>query len=454
MLKAMRSALGENDMMAYLTMMAARLIELHRALKPTGSLYLHCDPTASHYLKVILDAIFGAASYKAEVIWKRSTSHGNVSTNYGSLYDCIFFYAKGRTYTWNQQFHALTDEYMESKFTNKDPDGRRWQSVSLRNPGVRPNLQFPYTASNGVTYQPHPNGWAVGRERLEQYDREGRLHFPSKVGGQLRVKQYLDKSPGTKLQDLWTDIPAINSQAVERLGYPTQKPVALLERILATSSNPGDVVLDPFCGCGTTVHAAEKLGRSWLGIDITHLAVALIERRLREAFAGIEFDVVGVPEDLAGARDLAKRDKHEFQKWITARIGAQPYKGGRKGMDRGIDGYVHFRDEHRKPQVGIVSVKGGENVGSAMIRDLKGVVEREKAALGVFVSLVDPTREMTKEAVNAGYYETGGQKIPKIQILTVEDILAGKRPQTPFGHTESYKRAEAERKVNAQMDLL
>lgn len=444
MLRAMRSALGENDMMAYLAMMAVRLIELHRVLKPTGSLYLHCDPTASHYLKVLLDAIFGPTNFRSEIIWKRSTSHGNVSRAFGDLTDTILFYAKSDAFIWNQQYTAFSAEYVEAKFRGKDADGRRWQSVTLRNPGLRPNLHYPYKASNGVTYQPHPNGWSCAIERMQKYDREKRLHFPSRPGGQLRLKMYLDETPGVKLQNIWDDIPAVNSQAQERLGYPTQKPLALLERIIATSSNKGDLVLDPFCGCGTAVHAAHKLGRRWIGIDITHLAIALIERRLKDAFRGIAFEVHGVPHDVEGARDLAQRDKHEFQKWITGTIGAQPYKGGKKGMDRGIDGYLHFRDADRKPQVAIISVKGGENINSAMIRDLKGTMDREKAALGLFLTLNTPSREMVREAAAAGIYETGGQKIPKLQILTAADILDGKRPLVPFGHTEGFKRAAKE----------
>jgi len=177
--------------------------------------------------------------------------------------------------------------------------------------------------------------------------------------------------------------------AQERLGYPTQKPIALLERIISASSSEDDLVLDPFCGCGTTIHAAQKLNRQWVGIDITHLAIALVERRLKEAFPGIAFEVHGVPKDHAGARDLALRDKHEFQKWITATIGAQPYKGGKKGMDRGIDGYLHFRDADKKPQLAIISVKGG-GIKSGDVRDLKGTMDREKAAMGL-VSYLERT---------------------------------------------------------------
>ena len=227
------------------------------------------------------------------------------------------------------------------------------------------------------------------------------------------------------------------------MGYPTQKPVALLERIISASSNDNDVILDPFCGCGASIHAAQRLNRRWIGIDITHLAISLIERRLKQAFPDIRYTVHGVPKDADAARDLAERDKHEFQKWIVATIGGQPYKGGKKGMDRGIDGYLHFRDAANKPQVAIVSVKGGA-IKSGDIRDLKGTMERENAALGVFLTLKEPTREMEKEAAAAGLYESGGQKIPRLQILTAVDVIAGQRPRLPFGHVESLKKAKRE----------
>lgn len=243
--------------------------------------------------------------------------------------------------------------------------------------------------------------------------------------------------------DVWTDIDRLNQTAKERLGYPTQKPVALLERIISASSQPGDVVLDPFCGCGTTIHAAQKLGRQWIGVDITHLAISLIERRMKEAFPGISYDVNGVPKDFEAARHLAARDKHEFQKWIVGVIGGQPYKGGKKGMDRGIDGYLHFRDAEKTSQFGIISVKGG-GIKSGDIRDLKGTMDREKASLGIFLTLNEPTREMEREAAAAGIYETGGLKVPKLQILTAAQILDNRRPQVPFGHSEGYKKAERE----------
>ncbi len=443
MLRAMRSALGENDMMAYLAMMAVRLIELHRVLRKTGSLYLHCDPTASHYLKILLDSVFGPTNFRNEIIWKRTHSHGDPQRKFGAITDTLLFYTKSDEYVLNSQYRGFTPEYIEKTFTGTDPDGRCWQSVTLRSPHPRPNLTYPYEASNGITYEPHPNGWSCDLERMRKYDRENRLHFPAKSTGALRLKMYLDESSGVKVQNLWDDIPPISANAQERLGYPTQKPLALLERVISASSNEGDVVLDPFCGCGTTVHAAEKLGRHWIGIDITHLAIALIEHRMKAAFPSAVFDVHGVPKDYAGARDLAERDKHQFQMWITAKIGAQPYKGGKKGMDRGIDGYLHFRDADKKPQFAVISVKGG-GIKSGDIRDLKGTMEREKATLGLFLTLNEPTREMEKEAASAGFYETGGTKVPRLQILTAAQILDNRRPQVPFGFTEGFKKAARE----------
>jgi site-specific DNA-methyltransferase (adenine-specific) len=458
MLRAMRTALGENDMMAYLAMMAVRLIELYRVLKPTGSLYLHCDPTASHCLRILLDSVFAADRFCNEIIWKRTGSH-NSSRRFGPVHDVILYYAKSDKATWNQQRQLYDDSY-KKKFGKIDPlTGGQFQDVALTGPGERegPSGQ-PWRGfdprSIGRHWQPASYLYTkyeqmTGKElkefpfleRLDELDRIGLIYWPK--GGHPRYKQFLSDAPGLVAQDVWTDIDAINSQAQERLGYPTQKPVALLERIISASSNEGDLVLDPFCGCGTTVHAAQKLNRQWIGIDVTHLAIALVERRLKESFPGITYDVHGVPTDVAGARDLAERDKHQFQMWITAKIGAQPYKGGKKGMDRGIDGYLHFRDADKKPQFAIISVKGG-GIKSGDIRDLKGTMEREKAALGLFLTLNEPTREMERVAAATGIYETGGMKVPRLQILTAAQILDNRRPQVPFGFTEGFKKAGRE----------
>lgn len=432
MLKAMRSALGENDMMAYLVMMAVRLIELRRVLKRTGSLYLHCDPTASHYLKVIMDAIFGAEFYRNEITWKRSAAH-NDGKRWGKNSDIILFYTHSNKWTFNPQFTEYDEKYI-ARFRNSDTDSRKWMDDNATAKGLSGGgYTYEYKGINSL--------WRFPPATMKKLDAEGRLHF-TKNGG-IRLKRYLDEAKGYNAQSIWEDIPPINSQAQERLGYPTQKPLAFLERIISASSNEGDVVLDPFCGCGTTVHASQKLGRRWIGIDITHLAVALIEHRLKSAFPGIEYEVHGVPKDAAAARDLSERDKHEFQKWIVATIEGQPYKGGRKGMDRGVDGYLHFRDADRNVQTAIISVKGG-GIKSGDIRDLKSVIEREDAAIGIFLTLKEPTREMIKEAASAGFYETGGKKFLRIQILTAEQIIDGARPQVPFGFTESLKSARRE----------
>lgn len=275
-------------------------------------------------------------------------------------------------------------------------------------------------------------------------DAAGLIVVPKGGAGIPRFKRYLDEQEGVPVGDVWDDISAINSQAQERLGYPTQKPVALLERIIRASTNEGDAVLDPFCGCGTTIHAAQKLGRQWIGIDVTHLAISLIERRLKDAFPGIAFDVHGTPQDLDGARDLAMRDKYQFQWWAVSLIDAQPYGGKKKGADGGIDGLIYFRSDAKTTERAIVSVKGG-GVSVPMVRDIKGVLDREKAPIGVFLTLEPPTRPMEKEAASAGFYTLGQRQYPRLQIITVEQALGGMKPAIPLIDTgAAFKRAARE----------
>jgi site-specific DNA-methyltransferase (adenine-specific) len=416
-MRAFRTLLGGSDMLAYLAMMAPRLIELRRVLKETGSIYLHCDPTASHYLKLLMDGVFGPQNFGNEITWKRTHAHGNVGRNYGSIADTLLWYTKGPTYEWVQPYKTLTREENACKFKNLDAKGRRWQSVSLRNPSQRRNLQYDYTATNGVTYKPHPNGWVCNLERLERYDLENRLHFPVSPTGALRLKMYEDESLGERLQNIWEDIPPIGAQAQERLGYPTQKPEALLERILKASSNESDVVLDPFCGCGTTVQVAQKLNRRWIGVDITHLAIGPDIRKT--------YEVIGEPTDLAGATQLAEDNKYQFQYWALGLVGARPTDGIKKGADRGIDGRKFFFDDNSGiSKLIILSVKGGQNVGVSEVRDLGHVLTREDGQIGVYISMVEPTKPMIKEAAGAGFYTSpAGGIYPRLQILSIADLL-------------------------------
>jgi site-specific DNA-methyltransferase (adenine-specific) len=458
MVESLRDLIGTNQMMAYLVMITVRLVELHRVLKPTGSLYLHCDPTASHYLKIILDTIFGIRNFKNEIIWKRTSSHGNVSTTYGDTTDTILYYSRGGKPTWNQVYIPYTQKHIEDHFTYTDPDGRRYTTSDLRNPGYRPNLIYDYKG-----YKPHPNGWAVSREKMEEYDRQGKLWFPPNKDGRIRLKRYLDEAPGQRIQNLWDDIPPINSQAAERLGYPTQKPLALLERIIQASSNSGDIVLDPFCGCGTAIAAAQKLGRKWIGIDITHLSIALQKYRLEAMFPGIKFKVVGEPKDIAAARQLSQEDRYQFQWWALSLIRARPVGGeagsreGKKGSDKGIDGVIAFIDDATsKAKRVLVQVKSG-HVNSSHIRDLVGTVQREQAAIGVFITLEAPTREMTTEALKAGFYHSLGwnQNYPRIQILTIEELLHNAEVKMPpqFGTFKQAQRVQQLGAVQGELDL-
>ncbi len=455
MVAALREFIGSNQMMAYLVMMAARLVELHRVLKLTGSLYLHCDPTASHYLKIVLDTIFGPENLVNEIVWMRTTAKALTTRRLPNNHDLLLCYSKTEDYLWNEnavfQAYDLSnlDEKTAKKYTQHDPDGRLYQLTDLTNPNPdRPNLTYEFLGVKKV--------WRWTKERMQAAYDAGLVIQP-RPGAVPRLKRYLDEQRGKPLGDVWTDIPPINSQAAERLGYPTQKPLALLERIIQASSNPGDLVLDPFCGCGTAVAAAHKLGRRWIGIDITHLAISLQKYRLKDAFqleAGKDYQVIGEPEDLAAARQLATDDRYQFQWWALSLVGAKPLgeagaKQGKKGKDTGIDGVINFVDDPKgKLSSVIVQVKSGK-VKSGDIRDLHGVIDRDKAAIGLFITLESPTKDMEKEAVTAGYYHSlvWQQQYPRIQIITVEQLLSGVQVKMPpsqatFKKAERIKRTE------------
>jgi site-specific DNA-methyltransferase (adenine-specific) len=467
MIESLRDFIGTNQMMAYLVMMAARLIELHRVLKPTGSLYLHCDPTASHYLRVILDTIFGVQNFRNFIVWKRADAHNDAKKQFGALSDHILFYSKSKDALFNRQYagfqeQTLRDWYLylelpdgttrrmtkEERETQKIPPGaRRFNADNLRSPNPRPNLTYDYKG-----YKPHPNGWAVSFEKMCELDAAGMLLFPSSPEGRIMRKKYLDESGGAVLGDVWTDISQLRGSGNEGLGYPTQKPEALLDRIIQASSNPGDVVCDPFCGCGSAIASAQKLGRKWIGIDITHLSIALMKYRLEAMYPGIKFKVIGEPTDIGAARQLATEDRYQFQWWSLSLIRARPLgaeagsKEGKKGSDKGIDGVIAFVDDNTgKAKRVLVQVKSG-HVNSSHIRDLKGTLQRENAAIGVYITLEEPTRDMTTEAVSAGFYHSPGwnKNYPRIQILSIAQLLHGTEVQMPpqFGTFKQAQRVQ------------
>ncbi len=442
--------LGQNDVTAYLVMMAIRLLELKRVLKPTGSFYLHCDPTASHYLKILLDVVFGKENFRNEIIWQRTIAKSLTSRQLPNNHDVIFAYQKSEEATWNldavfQPYNeAALDDKTSGKYSQRDENGRLYQLDNLINPNSdRPNLTYEFL---GVT-----RVWRWTKDRMQAAYNAG-LVVQTQPRRVPRFKRYLDEQRGRPLGDVWTDIPPLNSQAQERLGYPTQKPESLLERILRASSNEGDRVLDPFCGCGTTVSVAQRLKRQWLGIDVTYLAIALIEKRLKDQYdlqAKTDYRVVGVPADLASAWDLFKRDAYQFQFWALTLIPAFPAGGKeKKGADAGIDGLLQFVDAGvagiaRRTQQIVVQVKGGTNVSVQHIRDLRGVIERDKAAMGFYICLAPPTKPMQQEAVAAGFYksELRGKSYPRLQIRTVEELLNGQGFDYPHHEAATWKQA-------------
>ncbi len=434
LLQALRNFLGFNDMMAYLTMMAPRLVELARALKPTGSIYLHCDPTASHYLRLLMDAVFGPKNYRNELTWKRFNFHAD-ARRFGKVSDRLLFYTKSDRFVFNRLRVAFSEEYIGSKFIYSDADGRKFRLDNLNPPGGRgPVYEF-----HGIT-----RAWRFTKEKMLALESERRVYTGSTIP---QLKRYLDELPGQAVHDIWTDIAPINSQAKERLPYPTQKPEALLERVLRAGSDEGNLVLDPFCGCGTALAVAERLNRRWIGIDITYLAVDLIVRRLQGTFGQqlAPYEVFGIPKDVASARALAKRSRYQFESWAIGAVDARPEGEGKRRPNGGVDGWIKFRDDNSEgDKLVVVQVKSGAvNVG--MVRDLKGTMDRERATIGAFITLERPTRGMVKEAAIAGFYEPEyfvGRRYPRVQILTIEEILEGKKIQYPEAAlTTTFKRA-------------
>ncbi|MBI4556922.1 MAG: restriction endonuclease [Candidatus Hydrogenedentes bacterium] len=372
-LQAFRKLVGDSDMLAYVSMMAPRLKELHRVLKPTGSIYLHCDPTASHYLKLLMDAVF-VGGFQSEVIWSYRR-WPTKTKNYQHMHDILLYYVKGRPPVFNVLYEPASESFLH-RFKGKA------------------NI-----LDKGAT-----------KKRPSEKD-----------------------TPGLPMRDVW-EISIIAGSSKERLGYPTQKPLALLERVIEVSSNRDQVVLDPFCGCGTTIDAAQKLGRGWIGIDITHLAINLLRHRLCDAYGeGIykTFTVIGEPTTVSDARVLAERDRYQFQWWALGLVGARPAET-KKGADKGIDGRLYFHDDpgSQKTKQIVFSVKAGKP-SVAHVRDLRGVVEREQAEMGVMISMLSPTKDMRTEAANAGFYESSWGKHPRIQLLTISDLLAGKHIDMP-----------------------
>jgi len=428
-------------LLAYLIFMVQRLLHMKSILRPTGSIYLHCDPTASHYIKVMMDGIFGHNNFRNEIIWKRTGSHGG-SKRWGPVHDVILFYTATDQYTWNRVFQEYDPQYLEDFYRFTDDRGR-YRLVTLTGAGIR-------SGDSGKPWRkvdPTHSGrhWAVPKsaleaaypdkdlaslntqEKLDLLDEAGLIYWPPK-GSVPQQKRYSDENPGVGVQDIVTDIGPISSQSKDRLGYPTQKPVALLERIIQASTNKGDVVFDPFCGCGTTIYASEKTGRKWIGCDIAILSIKLVREVLTERFRLVEgshFEVDGIPTSVDGAQELFNKDPSTFQNWFVERVGGFPMQ--RKSADRGIDGRIYFETRDGLREM-MLQVKGGKHVRPTDVRDLRGVLEREEnAEMAGFLSIVQPTKAMLSEAAEAGMYEYAGVQYPRIQFLTTADVLVEKR---------------------------
>lgn len=429
MVRAFHSFLGGSPMMAYIAMMSVRLIEMHRILKPSASLYLHCDPYASHYLKIVLDGIFAGDGFVSEIIWRRTNARSTTG-RWPRLHDTLLHYAKG-----SPRFNPIKVKADKAKLPHTlitGPDGRKYQTYELTAPGATKAGESgqPWHGFDPSGYGRH---WGDSRQQRETWDAFGLIHWPKDRGFPRRrdERPFDPEDRMVTVGDVWTDIDRLNQTAKERIGYPTQKPLALLERILSGSSNPGDLVLDPFCGCGTTIEAAERLHRQWIGIDVSHYAVDVIEGRLRDRCEDAAYTVSGRPEEIRAAHRLARDNKYEFQWWVLWRLGVQTYRERKKGADRGIDGLIFFPNGPYGTGQIIISVKGGENVGVDMVRSLLGTLEAEDALLGVFICLADPTVPMKKLAADAGFVNTAQGRFHRLQIISVPELFAGREPELP-----------------------
>jgi DNA modification methylase len=442
-----------SPLMAYLIYMVPRLCYMKKILKPTGSIYLHCDPTASHYLKIMMDGIFGYKNFRSEIIWRRTNSHNKLSTQYGPIHDTVFFYSCSDKMTFHPGTTPYSKAYIESRFKYSDKHGR-YQLNYLTGPGERKGE----SGKEWRGFAPTSKGrhWAIPKslraflddgckttiDCLECLYKKEFIVFPKKDGGQPMYKQYV--GGGITYQDIWAYQPNTKGVLIdkdvcidedvkyleneeERLGYPTQKPVGLLKRIIESSSNPGDIVFDPFCGCGTTVYAAQELGRKWVGCDIAILAVKLVRDILREnhrLIEGLDFVVDGIPRSIESAIELAKHNRFQFQHWIVERVGGFPIQ--KKTGDQGIDGKLFFPIDDKFIEM-VLSVKSG-HIKPADIRELRGTLEREEnAEMAGFLCINEPTKAMRHEAAAAGHYEHFGNNYPRIQILTVREIIEDKK---------------------------
>lgn len=425
-------------LLAYLVYMTYRLFEMRRILKPTGSIFLHCDPTASHYMKVIMDGVFRHENFRSEIIWKRTSAHSGARRP-GPVHDVILFYTKSDKYTWNPIHQAYDETYLAEFYTHKEEDGRRWQRSDITGAGIRHGeTGKPW---RGIDVTAKGRHWAFPPNILDEMDQAGKIHWPKRKDAMPRIKRYLDEQPGVPLQDIWTDIRPIHNLSPDRLGYATQKPVALLERIITMASNPGDVIFDGFAGCGTTIYAAHRTGRKWIGCDIAILSVRLVRDVLLKRYGlkeGEDYEISGVPLSLDGAQDLFDRDPHQFQLWAVELAGG--FSGRRSGGDRGIDGRIYYemapvpglREDNRSALRNmVISVKGGK-LTPAFVRELRGVLERETDTdLGGFICLQEPTKGMAQEAAAASMFEYLGKGYQRIQIRTIEDLLGGRGFDTP-----------------------
>ena len=456
-IQGLRQFLNQTPMMAYLVMMAIRIVEMNRILKPTGSFYLHCDSASSHYLKIVLDAVFGASNFRNEIVWQRTSAH-NDGNRFGRVHDIILSYSKSSQPLWNPVYTEHDPEYVKKFYRHEDERGR-YQVDNLTGAGTTQGESgqswrgVDPTAVSRHWAIPHRNSWPEGveppenyeslsvHEKLDVLDANGLIYWPP-TGRVPRFKRYLSTSKGRRVHDVITDINPLSGQSKERTGYPTQKPIELYKRIVAASSNEGDLILDPFCGCGTTLMASEALNRHWIGIDLTYLATGAVRLQIERLFPQLrnEITITGTPENAEQALELARTNPYGFEEWCATHV-LHFRPNARRGGDGGIDGTFRFpigRIQGRQAYgKAVAQVKGG-NYTLGHIRDFRTAMQNEEADLGVFVVTSPPSRGMETEASRSGTYNHPSYEFscPKLQIYQIQDYFRNILPKLPLAERE------------------
>jgi site-specific DNA-methyltransferase (adenine-specific) len=441
----------------YLVMMSLRIIELHRVLKPTGAFFIHCDPTMSHYLKTVCDVIFGGENFRNEIVWKRQSAHSDAKNKFANVADIILFYAKSNKFKFIPQYAEHDEGYIKRFYRHDDEDERGpYQLDNMASPNPRPNMMYEWKGFQWPT-----KGWRYQKSTMEKLDSEGRIWYPTKKDGSLdlnkrpRLKRYLEELEGSIVTNIWTDIQPLHAVSEEYMGFPTQKPLLLLERIIASATKKNDLVLDAFSGCGTSVDAAEGMHRRWIGIDISPTAISRIKWRLEKTYRKSlsPLEIRGIPTDQESGIKLWQENPNAFQDWWVSEFEALSPTYGGKGADKGADGLALYNPDNKGSVRVAFQVKGG-GIGSKDMDALIGAMSKFNCEMGIFLTIEKPTRQMLNTVAGAGNVRRSGYSFPVLQTLTLKQFFEGEQLVLPPNNITFNQAKYNTRKTKAKQLLL